>query len=220
MPKETLKYFFSVEGETEFWYFEKLQDLINHNQIAEYSAKFDCKIQKNPLKRAKGLISLGKTAITHVCDFESEEPEFRIRFEETLSLMKNAQSNQVGKRLTYNLGYSNFAFELWMVLHKAECNAPLTHRHQYLNPINNAFQENFRSLDQYKSESNFKRILSKITISDVQDAIRRSTRIMENNAHVGYSYQQFKGYRYYLENPSLSIWESIEKILHDCGIRQ
>lgn len=218
MPKETLKYFFSVEGETEFWYFGKLHELINQNQNAQFSVKFDCKIQKNPLKRAKGLISLGKTVITHVCDFESEEPGFRKRFEDTLSLMKDAQSSHVGKRLTYNLGYSNFAFELWMVLHKADCNALLTNRHQYLKPINDAFQENFRTLDQYKSEQNFNRILNKIKIQDVQDAICRSKQIMRNNANVGYSYQQFKGYKFYSENPSLSIWESIEKILNDCGI--
>lgn len=29
---------------------------------------------------------------------------------------------------------------------------------------------------------------------------------------------QYKGYKYYKENPSLAIWEAIEKILKDCGL--
>ena len=29
---------------------------------------------------------------------------------------------------------------------------------------------------------------------------------------------KYKGYSFYAENPSLSIWESIKKILHGCGL--
>lgn len=29
---------------------------------------------------------------------------------------------------------------------------------------------------------------------------------------------QYKGYKYYKENPSLAIWEAIEKILKDCEL--
>lgn len=34
-----------------------------------------------------------------------------------------------------------------------------------------------------------------------------------------YLLQQYKGYKYYRENPALSIWESIEKILKDCNLQ-
>jgi len=36
---------------------------------------------------------------------------------------------------------------------------------------------------------------------------------MKRNEENGLVLQQYKGYRYYRENPSLSVWESIEKIL-------
>jgi len=53
-------------------------------------------------------------------------------FHGILSEMKEAKTQ---KKITYELGYSNFAFELWMVLHKRDCNGPLNHRKQYLGPI-------------------------------------------------------------------------------------
>ena len=119
MRKETKKYYFTVEGETEKWYFEWLQRAINSAPDALYSVKFDCPIQKNPLKRAKGLVVLEKTEITHVMDKESEEEIHVQQFETALSRMKAAE--RIGKSIKYHLGYSNFAFELWIILHKADC---------------------------------------------------------------------------------------------------
>ncbi|WP_244834431.1 hypothetical protein [Clostridium sp. BJN0001] len=43
-------------------------------------------------------------------------------------------------------------------------------------------------------------------------------RIMQNNEKNGYTLKQYKGYKYYKENPSLAIWEVIEKILKDCSL--
>ena len=128
--------------------------------------------------------------------------------------MKEAE--RIGKSIKYHLGYSNFTFELWIVLHKTECNAPLTHRSQYLTPINRAYSEKFEDLHQYKHENNFKRILNQLTLEDVRQAIRRSKSIMQINEEKGYVMQQYKKYRYYNENPSLSIWEVVAKIMEEC----
>lgn len=92
------------------------------------------------------------------------------------------------------------------------------HRRQYLTPLNRAYGENFENLDQYKHENNFKRILSKLTLDNVRQAIRRSKTIMRKNEEMGYRLQEYKGYRYYRENPSLSLGEQIERILEDCKI--
>lgn len=73
-------------------------------------------------------------------------------------------------------------------------------------------------MDEYKHEDNFKRCLSKMNISNVIDAIRRAKKIMQKNQENGYSLLQYKGYRYYKENPSLSAWEAIEKILSECKL--
>ena len=215
MRKETKKYFFTVEGETEKWYFEWLQRTIN-STAALYTVKFDCSIQKDPLKRAKGLIVLEKTEITHVMDRESEEKIHVQQFETALNRMKYAE--RIGKSIKYNLGYSNFAFELWIVLHKTDCNGSLAHRRQYLIPLNRAYSEQFEKLDQYKHEDNFKRLLGKLTLDDVGQAIRRSKAITQTNQENGYVLHQYKGYRYYKENPALSIWEIVERIMGECGL--
>jgi hypothetical protein len=216
MRKETKKYFFTAPGETEKWYFEWLQRTINSTPVALYTVKFDCHIQKDPLKRAKNLVALEKTEITHIMDRESEEEIHVQQFETTLGRMKSAE--RIGKSIKYYLGYSNFAFELWIVLHKADCNGSLTHRRQYLHPLNRAYVEQFENLDQYKHEGNFKRILGKLTLADVFQAVRRSKVIMQANQENGYTLYQHKGYRYYIENPSLSIWKIVEKIMVECGL--
>jgi len=216
MRKETKKYFFSVEGETEKRYFDWLQNNINRTSTALYTVKFDCHIQKDPLKRAKGLIILEKTRVTHIVDKESEDETHFLEFKTALDRMK--KSERLGKKIKYHLGYSNFAFELWIVLHKYECYNTLTYRHQYLPLINKAFNEEFENLDKFKHEANFKRVLNRFTLDDVRNAIIRSKHIALINQERGYKLQQYKGYNFYSENPSLSIWEVIEEILKDCRL--
>ncbi len=216
--KPNRNYYFTVEGETEQWYLQWLQKQINNEATAKHTVTLDCPIQKNLLKRAKSLIVTGKTVITHICDYESDEEVHTTQFRYTLDAMKKSES--LGKQIKYKLGYSNFTFELWMVLHKIDCNGSLTHRWNYLVPINRAYNENFENLDQYKHEANFKRVLNKIALSDVGNAITRSRGIIKRNEENGYTLHQYKGYKYYRENPSLAIWEAIESILNDCELLQ
>lgn len=216
MRKENRTYYFSVEGETEQWYLEWLQRIINAEPNAKYTVKLDSKIQKDPLSRVKRMTIVGKTEITHIFDYESDEEIHVKQFKAALERMKEAQNT--GKNIKYHLGYSNFTFELWMILHKADCNGSFMHRRQYLVPLNRAYGEHFENLDQYKHENNFKRILSNLTLDNVRQAVRRSKVIMRKNEEMGYRLQEYKGYRYYKENPSLSLWEQIERILTDCKV--
>lgn len=39
--KTTNKYFFSVEGQTEKWYLERLENLINNNNNSKYNVTID-----------------------------------------------------------------------------------------------------------------------------------------------------------------------------------
>ena len=138
-------------------------------------------------------------------DYESEKQIHVKQFKTTLDRMKEAQSIRVGKDITYRLGYRNFTFELWIVLHKNNASAVLIHRRQYLTLINKAYGESFKNLIQYKREDNFKRVLSKLTLNDVREAIGRAKAIMRKKRDQGFVLQQYKGYRYYRENPSLSL---------------
>lgn len=214
--KSAKKYFFSVEGETEEWYLYWLRDLINATEEAAYKVAIDCKIEKDPLKRAKGLITTTKTEIYHFSDYESDDPVHVKQFTDTMDRMKAAMG--IGKQITYRFGYSNFAFDLWIVLHKADCFGSIAHRKNYLSFINRAYGESFESMDEYKHEDNFKRCLSKLSLADVIKAVERSEKIMANNKSCGYVLQKYKGFAYYKENPSLAVWEAIKRILIDCKL--
>ena len=217
MRKETRKYYFSVEGETEKWYLDWLQKTINAIPESKYNVKLNAKIQKDPLARVKGMTLLEQTEITHVFDRESEDSIHTKQFQETLDRMSDAE--QLGKDINYKLGYSNFTFELWIILHKADCNGAKTNRKQYLSDLNKAYGEKFEDLNEYKRENDFKRILKKLTIEDVISAVRRAETIMKRNEESGYRLQQYKGYSFYKENPSLSVWEIVDKILKECEIK-
>lgn len=178
--------------------------------------RFFCNYILIILKRVKSMSVLNNIEITHLFDYESNEDVHTVQFIKTLDLLK--ESSKLGKQLKYHLAYSNFTFELWMVLHKADCNTSFAHRREYLGPINRAYTEYFENLDEYKNQTVFKRVLGKISLSDVKAAINRAKIIMQRNKENGLKLEKYKGYEYYKDNPSLSVGDSLEKILKDCGL--
>lgn len=186
--KATKKYYFSVEGETEQWYLKWLQDTINNTEQAVYRVSIDCPVRKDPVKHAKCLNVTQKVEVYHFFDYESDEQTHVNAFMSAMDNMKKAE--KIGKQITYKSGYSNFTFDLWIVLHMADSNASYAHRKQYLVPINRAFGEKFASMEEF----------------------------MQSNQDNGYTLHQYKGYHFYKENPSLESWKAIEKILKDCGL--
>lgn len=214
--KSTKKYYFTVEGETEQWYLKWLQDRINEAPEAKCKVSFDCPVQKNPLKRAKSLVVTKKTEIWHLSDYESDEDIHVRQFRETMDNMK--ASKDVGKQIAYKFGYTNLTFDLWIILHKVDCNASYAYRRNYIAPLNRAYDEHFQDMKEYKHEDNFKRCLGKLTIASVIDAVNRAETIMKRNQENGLVLQQYKGYKYYKENPSMAIHEIIGKILRDCRL--
>ena len=136
--------------------------------------------------------------------------------EGTLSRLKDVK--KLGKDIVYKWGYSNLSFDLWMILHRKNCNAELTGVNNYLSHINNAFDAQFESMKKYKEEANFKRCLEQLELADVATAILRAKAIMQRNESDQYPLTRFKGYAYYLHNPSLDLWQPISQILIDCGL--
>jgi hypothetical protein len=215
--KPTKKYYFSVEGETEQWYLEWLKNTINGTQESACKVSFDCKVEKNPINRVKSMSTiLWKTEIWHISDYESSEDTHTKQFIKTMDNMKEA--TKLGKQITYKFGYSNLTFDLWIVLHKIDCFVSLSYRHQYLSHLNRAYNENFKNMPQYKKENNFKRCLDQLNLSNVNDAIRRAKEIMRQRKTNKDICTSYKGFKYYETNPSLAIWEIIEKILKDCQL--
>ena len=215
--KETRKYTFTVEGYTEQWYFEWLAEQINACENAIYKASIIAKVGQHPSKFVKSQTTFSTPRIVHICDIEGNEEDCKKKFTNVLDQI--AIANNLRKKIKYGLGYSNYTFELWIALHKVDCNGPLTHRSQYLSYINKAFGEHFSSLDEYKEKANFKRCLSKLTLHDVKMAIKRAEHIMENNdSDTGKKQITYKNFEYYEENPSLTIWKYVKEIMEDCGV--
>ena len=215
---ETLKYTFSVEGETERWYLEWLQNQVNSCSERKRNVSILGRVCQNPMKFAKTVNSKSTPSAVHLCDMESNEKEYEIRFRSVLDELKTANRE---KGIEYTLGYSNLTFELWMILHRKNCNAPINDRHQYLENINQVFGERFRSLTEYKREKDFKRCLSKLQLRDVFEAVKRAELIVERKKKRNEGDEvSYRGFRYYRNNPSLSIHESIGKILTESGLTE
>lgn len=214
--KHTLTYYFSVEGSTEKWYLEWLETQINAIDEAKYKVKFKTEVQKDPVSYAKKLTIQDKITVWHLSDIEGNTPEHIQAVEGTLSRLKDVKT--LKKSIVYKWGYSNLSFDLWMILHKQSCNAELTDVGRYLSHINRSFGEQFESMKEYKEEYNFKHCLGKLSLPEVLSAIERARTIMQRNERDGYQLTQYKGYQYYMHNPSLDLWQPIEKILSDCGL--
>ena len=105
-----------------------------------------------------------------------------------------------------------------MILHKKTCNGSFADRSQYLEPINQAYGKKIEDLAHHKREDNFKRCLSKLSLDDVKAATDRAQSIANKNKAEGKKLITYMGYSYYKDNPALSIHESIQKMLVDCGI--
>lgn len=212
---ETKKFVFSVEGETEKWYLDWLQKTINSCSDAQYHALIKAKVEKSPIRFIKSLNAKSTPAVTHLCDVEGQTATDKKVFENTLEELKIARKQ---KGITYSLGYSNMSFELWFILHKQDCFGGYNNKREYLDLINSCYSEQFDTLSKYKKNENFNRCLSKLTISEVKDAINRAERIMDWNKNTGKQHKVKSGFSYYYENPALTIHSAVKMILMECGL--
>ncbi len=210
MRKENEKYFFSVEGETEVWYFEHLNKLIN-DQLerlgADFTVSLDAK-KSRPAKyiKSRSFVKKGQELI-HVFDHEGDV----VRFKKTLDEMTLAKQ----KDAVYRLGYTNISLELWLLLHKQDCFGNVPNVNAYLPRLNQSFGLNFRNLGELKSEHGFKQLLSKIELTDVYSAVVRAERIHQQRLDSA-EQERYKSYAWFNENPSLSLHLCIKKILDFC----
>ncbi len=212
--KRNKKYFFSVEGETEFLYFQHLQKLIQAVDTRIVNPVF--KIENCPPgKIIKKVWVVSPCIISAIFDVEDDDETHRKRFENTLKEMGEAE--KLGKSIKFDLGYSNIDFELWIILHKKDLFGNVGSKAQYLKNINQIFGTKFEALREYKTERNFSQILSKITLDDVKAAIARAEKITKQRMSEGNPIRTC-GYEWFDKNPALSVHCVIKKILSECGV--
>lgn len=207
--KENRAFNFSVEGQTEKWYLLWLARQINAAN-PKYNAVISPVVERSPLRYSKSQTNYSGSMFFHVCDVEGQTDMDIQNFEHTIDEIKGS------KLSSYTLGYSNLSFELWMILHKADCFGAKTTKVSYLRILNKAYETDFENLDEYKEEANFKKCLGKLSLVDVYSAVERSKRIMAQLKTDGKAPVQYRKITYYRDNPSLTIGEVVEKILNIC----
>ena len=69
--KSTKKYYFSVEGSTEKWYPDWLENLINSIDESKCKVKIKAEVQKDPVSYGKKLTVREKTIVWHISDIEA-----------------------------------------------------------------------------------------------------------------------------------------------------
>ena len=215
IKKSNNNYYFSVEGETEKWYLEHLKKLINNDESIPYTVTWEPKVSRRITKVAKNISAPYKVRAYHLCDYEGNESYQKKEFENILRELKEVK--KINRNVNYKLGYSNYTFELWIILHKARKMNSFSNKKSYLKDINILYEEKFQSLDEYKQEDNFKRVLSKITLEDVNFAIENGKIIRNKNLEEKKKIISGK-FEYFEENPDLTIHSCIEEIFKDCKI--
>lgn len=219
--KESRTFYLSVEGENcEVLYFEHLQKLINNCPDCRYKVKFIIKPQLGPKSMVKRYghkpddkDRSGKIIpYFHIQDVEDYYSEtHNKKFRKLLSELKDVDHS-------YELGYSNYTFELWMLLHVTDMKAAVVNRTKYLGPINSYFHRDYSNLDEYKSESEFNKILEDfVTLDTVKLAIKRANTIRKEHDEVGRSKTIIHNFEFYKDNPDTTVHDVVSKIFDICG---
>lgn len=223
--KETRQFNISVEGiNCERMYFEHLAKLINESD-ATYNMKPNCK-KISPLDFAKRNSHLppdkyGKNKIPyiHIQDIEDyHDKKQLIKFKQLIDDMRKVE-DEYG--LIYELGYSNYTFELWILLHVKNMNYAVSDRYAYLSSINNAFNRSFKDLKEFKKEENFQKILEEyVNLDSVFQAIERAEKIVETNRETVKIKENYKGIEFYHDNPDINVHDIIKLIFKVCGVKR
>lgn len=223
--KESRQFNISVEGiNCEKMYFEHLARLINTSGLNTYNLKIDPK-KMSPLEYAKRNAYRPKEKrknkkeipFIHIQDVEDYYDEFqRKKFYGMIDEMRAAKTQF---RISYALGYSNYTFELWMLLHVADMDYAVQDRKAYLSPINRWFNRNYADLDEFKQNEEFQSILDEfVTLDSVRQAICRAEKIVAMNETAGKTREMYKGITFYHDNPDISVHEIIKLIFEVCEI--
>ena len=224
--KESRQFFISVEGiNCERMYFCHLAKCINESENSTYNLKIDPK-KKTPFEYAKRNAHLPREKTRkneiipylHIQDIEDYyDQNQKKKFYEMIDDMRKAEK-QFG--ITYKLGYSNYTFELWMLLHVTDMRHAVQDRYAYLPLINRYFNRNYTDIDDYKKEEEFENILKEfVTLDSIKQAIRRADAIEKSNAEGENRKETYKSFQFYHNNPDLTVHKVVRLIFDVCDVK-
>lgn len=219
--KESRLIYMSVEGvNCERLYFEHLKKLINSSGQNKFNLAVTPRVA-TPLEFAKRnayKIKDKSIPFIHVQDIEDyNSKEHRDKF---FTVIDDIRSVEERLGIEYRLGYSNYSFELWMLLHVTYMHYTVKDRYAYLAPINQHFHKHYRCLDDFKRQEEFQSILDTyVTLDSIKNAVNRANQIVVSNREQGKVHEQYRGFNFFHENPDLSVHEVVSMIFEICGIK-
>lgn len=226
IKKESRQFNISVEGAVcERLYFEHLASLINDSGRNTYNMQVKPKkmspmeyAKRNAYKPTERQKNSKAVPYIHIQDIEDFYDDYqKKKFFQVISEMREAE-NKFG--ITYELGYTNYTFELWMLLHITDMSNPVRDRFAYLSFINRYFNRQYTSLDRFKNEDEFKEILSEfITLDNVMKAVKRAEAIVARNDFEYKTKEEYKGVAFYHDNPDISVHEIVKMIFEVCDVK-
>ena len=159
-----------------------------------------------------------KIPYIHVQDIEDYYDDFqRKKFYKMIDEIRKAE-HDFG--IVYKLGYSNYTFELWMLLHVADITHAIQNRHSYLPLINRWFHRNYTDINEFKSHDEFQKNLDEfVTLDSIIQAISRAKRIVDNNRKERKIEETYKGFSFYRDNPDVSVHKVVQMIFDVCEIK-
>lgn len=222
--KESRQFQISVEGiNCEKMYFEHLAMLINASGSNRYNAKVICR-KISPQSFAKRNAHMAKEKrggksipYIHIQDIEDYNDDWQRR--KFYALLDEIKDTEAEFGIRYKLGYSNYTFELWMLLHVADMNYAVSDRYAYLKPINRYFHRNYATLDEFKSRDEFQGILNEfVTLDSIRNAVKRAEKIVFQNTNDCKAHENYRGFQFFRENPDVTVHEAVRIIFDVCGV--
>lgn len=192
------------EGQQEEMYLNHLASLIKDfpKSVVRFNTIID-----SPYRLNKTYEEYDSAAIF---DHDFNELEFRRGIEICDRLDSPSRSKKKGKRVYH--AYSNVNFDLWLILHKEDFNSPVYNNDAYIRDVKRVYSLGHR--ENIKKEDTIKKILGKITLGDVKQAINRADKIRRMKIDTD---KMFVGATEYYSNPDFSLHGFIKTVLKDCG---
>lgn len=196
----------ACEGSQERMYFVHLKGLIKREERRKYDVQFNliCTNGGSPLivaKRADVTLA-GEIERLAAFDYDGKHGEFI----DALDYCK-------AKRIVY--GYSNYCFDLWLLLHKERYMRVIANANGYEAKIRSVY--NLPEEADIKEEVFVKQILSQISLDDIRRAVENAEYIVIDNEQVKEPRYSNKSEKFF-DNPDLSIHRFIAKVLEDVGL--
>lgn len=185
-------------------YFNKVQELVNmieqrtHDLIFDYAEPFGgdpkCVVERTIKK------SIGKTNKASVFDYDGKTK----KYEEAIDLAKEHQ---------IVLGYTNYCFDLWLILHKENYTQTVKSQDGYVNELRKVY--GLKKGANIKKKEQVEKIVEQISMEDIRFAISNAEKMTSDVKRIQNKTPQ--GSDYY-DNPDTQLHIMLKGLFQKAGV--